>query len=168
MKRLLWAIIAILLVGAWPLKAEEVLVSVEIMVPPLQWLSVDPSVLDVPSVSATDLNRGHIDFSQPVRIGVRSNIDWQLVARLGSVSSAEHKNRAVFPKVMGWLAEQSTVFEIGKNWIVIANGLATEEEADLILNLRLPVGWTQTLPGESELRLDYQLLPADNAMVAQR
>ena len=164
--RILIALLLLGLVAATGL-AHEARVTVELLVPPIQTLRVDPIVLDLPTPSATDLNRGYIEFGRPAQARVRSNTPWQLAIRLG-LSSANGSGKAIAkPRNLQWTTERGEICDVGREWTIVAGGPACAEQVTVELPFRVPATWTTMPPGDEEWRIDYQLLPAEGVHLAR-
>ncbi len=145
--------------------AHEARVSVELLVPPIQILEVDPIVLDLPIPTPPDLNRGYLEFGQPVQAHIRSNTPWQLAIRLDL--SATGSERAIAkPKTLQWVNERGELIDIGPEWVIVARG-PRADPLTVRLPFRVPATWTTMPPGDEEWRIDYQLLPAEGVHLAR-
>ena len=157
------------LVAGVPAGGAESTVIVELLVPPIQRLQVEPIILELPMPTAADLRRGHLDLAEPAAVRIRSNTPWRLSMRLAAAAGvaagvaagagAVAKGDVSVPLRVQWVDADGRVSEIGEQWLAIASGGATLREQTVAISLRVPLSWTTAHPGESELRIDYRLEP---------
>jgi hypothetical protein len=157
-------LVACLVVGV-PAGGAESTVIVELLVPPIQRLQVEPILLELPMPTAADLRRGHLDLAEPAAVRIRSNAPWRLSMRLAAAAGvaagagAAAKNDVSVPLRVQWVDTDGRVSEISEQWLAVASGGATLREQTVAISLRVPLSWTTAHPGESELRIDYRLEP---------
>ncbi len=131
-------------------------VIVEVLVPPVQTLSLEPVVLDLPVPTSGDLRAGHLDLPEAVTARIRSNEPWSLAARRADEFCAPVECRQ---SPGAWQPIEET-------WTVLAMGAPTEEDV-VVLSMRIPLNWENAVPGTHELRLDYRLSPAGAGDLAE-
>ena len=131
-------------------------VIVEVLVPPVQTLSLEPVVLDLPVPTSGDLRAGHLDLPEAVTARIRSNEPWSLAVRRADEFCAPVECKQ---SPGAWQP-------IDETWTVFAMGAPTEEDV-VTLSMRIPLSWQNAVPGTHELRLDYRLSPAGAGDLAE-
>jgi hypothetical protein len=137
----------------------EVRVEVEMMVPPLQRLEVDPPVLVMPEIQAEDVASGFAEMPRAIVLTVSSNTAWELAIRW---SGDGRSANGVTPKgspTLDWAAGNGPFQALSPDWAMVATGVATESE-QIELRLRVPMRPGEVIPGTYEPRLEYRLAAA--------
>lgn len=144
--------------GVSPARAEAdgSVVVVELLVPPLQALTVEPVVLETPTPTAEDLRTGFLDLPGAVTARIQSNQPWCLAARRADAFCAP----------VECVRPEREPLPIEEAWTVVAAGAPTEERI-VEFSLRIPLTWESAVPGLHELRLDYRLWPAGSIDLAE-
>lgn len=137
------------LAAAGPAPAAEARVEVELIVPVVQRLTVEPAVIGGPLITSEDLARGHADLAEPVRIGVHSNVPWDLSIRLPAPGG---------PRLL-WNTTGTRFLDLPEQWVGITSGRTWCSRTEVLLRLRLPLSWTTMQPGRYEPRVEYRLAP---------
>jgi hypothetical protein len=141
-------------------QADAVRAEVELMVPVLQRLQVEPPVLNFPPVTSTDLQAGFLDLGQPIELSVWSNTAWELDVRQAVVDGKQAAGAA--PMKLSWSTEGIAYTPLAEDWAAVAGGEAGSAPARVLLRLRLPLGWIETRPGVYEPRIEYRVRPREN------
>jgi hypothetical protein len=141
--------------GAAVVRAE-----VELMVPLLQRLEVEPAVLAFPAVTSTDLQAGYLGLGKPIELTVFSNAPWELCVRAIGEGGSRPENPV--PATLLWSFDGQAFTPLTEEWAVTAAGEPGATGTRLHLQLRLPLGWIQSRPGVYQPRLEYRLRPREN------
>jgi hypothetical protein len=146
-------------------RAETVSIAVEaeILVPPLQRLEVTPNLLTWPQPTGNDLAAGHIDADPPILATIYSNTPWDLAVRVVQTDARAIDGGAA-PVSAGsvpilYRRQTGDFALLSPDWVVIASGAFADGES-VRLELRIPLDWMQSRPGEYAPRLEYRLAPA--------
>lgn len=138
-------------------------VEAEVLVPPLQRLEVTPSLLTWPPPTGNDLAAGHIDADPPILATIYSNTPWDLAVRVVQPDArASHDGTAAVSAGSVPILYRTPTGDfvlLSANWVVVASGAFADGEP-VRLELRVPLDWTQSRPGEYTPRLEYRLAPA--------
>jgi hypothetical protein len=156
-----WILAAILSSG-WgaPAGAAVLRAEVELMVPLLQRLEVEPAVLAFPGITATDLQAGFLGLGKPIELTVFSNAPWDLCLR--GIDGEGDRPEEASPAALQWSMDGKSFHPLTDEWVVAASGDVIASGARLRLQLRLPLGWIQSRPGVYQPRLEYRLRPREN------
>jgi len=127
------------------------LAEIDLAVPPLQRLEVEPGLLGIPTPTSGDFSRGRLDLPDPIFVEVWSNVPWTLSLRAAEEGAAV----PLFYRVDG-----SRYLPLDGEWRVVARGEGTADRERVRLELRLLLSWTEALPGLYEPRVEYRLDPA--------
>jgi hypothetical protein len=154
--RALAAAVALAILATASAAASTVSVEVELHVPVIQFLVTTPGMLDIPSPTPIDLERGTLDVPERVVLVVSSNVPWDLFVRRANPSDPTESAHSA--TVQGRL-DGDPFTTIGSSWRPLATGEPVDREA-LSFWMRLVVSWS-TSPGEHEPRLEYRLAPRE-------
>ncbi|MBN1825047.1 MAG: hypothetical protein JW958_02195 [Candidatus Eisenbacteria bacterium] len=131
--------------------AGQALVEIDLAVPALQRLDVNPGLLGIPSPASGDFARGCLDLSDPIEVEISSNIPWIL-----SLRAAEEEEKApLFFRVEG-----SRYLPLDTEWRVVARGDGAANRERIRIDLRILLSWTGVVPGLYEPRIEYRLAPS--------
>jgi hypothetical protein len=138
----------------------EARVEVEVMVPPLQRLEVDPLVLVTPEIQAEDLTVGFAELPRPIVLTVSSNTPWELFVRAAGDGKAAGDFETKGTSPLEWAVGSMSYRALGPEWTAVASGggPVAAETVELHLRLRLIPGELE--PGVYEPRLEYRLVTA--------
>lgn len=135
--------------------AQTARIEVELVVPPLRRLQVEPQVVTAPVITASDLQAGFVDLSHPVTLQLCSNGPWELRLRTSPVVAVPGAD----PVRLLWSLEESAFRPLGLEWTRIAGG-ARASGWRRELQLRIPLTWNLVRPGVYQPRIEYELVPS--------
>jgi hypothetical protein len=138
--------------------ATELRLAVEMVVPVIQRLEIEPAVITAPSITSSDLALGYMDLEQPVVLTIHSNTSWELSIREPDDGSRT-TGASSFPPLL-WSRDGRNFSALSEQWIAVASGAGSAAGAEIRLQLRIHLGWTRTTPGTYEPRLEYRLSPS--------
>jgi hypothetical protein len=153
---LLGSLLALLLAACPARGVSELRLNVQVIVPPLQRLDVDPAVLTAPVASVGDLEVGYLEVSPVIVLKVHSNVAWDLAIRSRNPGERAPEEPGSLPLL--W-ASGNDFRALNENWCLLLSGPAGAGGVEARLRIRIPIDCT-TGPGLYEPRLEYRLAPA--------
>lgn len=137
--------------------AGEARLRLEMIVPAVQRLEVDPAVLSAPALTSTDLAQGYVDLDQVITITLYSNTPWELSIRRPEDPSGDTGPRSV---ALEWSRGGRAYLPLTEHWTVLAADSQPVHGSRIELKLRVPLSWTGIEPGTYEPQVEYRLARA--------
>jgi hypothetical protein len=149
-------------VAANPARAAETeaSVEVEVMVPPLQRLDVDPPVLVMPEIRAEEIAAGYAEVSRPIVLTVFSNTLWELSIRSAGDDKAGRADEPIGSPRLQWAVGNGPLQPLTAEWTTVMTGSAPAAKERVELRLRVPLRSAAMKPGIYEPQIEYRLAPA--------
>lgn len=139
----------------------EVRVEVVAIVPPLQRLEVDPSILVAPEIRTEDLAIGYAELTQPVVLVISSNVPWSLSVRWADDQKIVDAGGPGNSSLLDWSVRNSPFRPVTAEWATVARDQQPAAAERVELHLRVPLLASAPPPGIYQPRLEYRLAPAE-------
>lgn len=123
-----------------------------------QQLDCDTVQVEIPELSADDLDRGEIILENAIQIYVSSNSDWLLTLERRSPWTELRTQRTIEGPAVQWrVREQSAWRSLRESTEIVANDKKPAKRRYIPIDLRILVNWDNCPPGEWETAVIAEL-----------